>query len=253
MPFKLATSLTSVDRTRRADMSLGLLLAFVAGAINAGGFLAVGQYTSHMTGLVSSMADNLVLGQISVVLSAFAGVISFLGGAITCSVMVHFSRKRQLRTEYAAPLLLEAILLLLFGLLGSQIQWVRAVFVPLTVVILCFLMGLQNALITKISNSVIRTTHVTGLLTDLGIELGKMAYINRTRGEDTLHVRADRNKFKRLSGLLACFFVGGIVGAYGFSRFGFAAVLPFSVLLMLIGIAGLISPVAGPKAPTSNT
>lgn len=242
MPFKLATSLTSVDRTRGADISLGLVLALVAGAINAGGFLAVGQYTSHMTGLVSSMADHLVLGQITVALSALAGVLSFLSGAMTCSVMVHFSRKRKLRTEYAAPLLLEAILLLLFGLLGSQIQWVRAVFVPLTVVILCFLMGLQNALITKISNSTIRTTHVTGILTDLGIELGKMVYINRTKGHDTLHVRADKIKFRRLGGLLLFFLVGGIIGAYGFSRFGFMAVLPFSLLLMLIGIAGLMGP-----------
>jgi uncharacterized membrane protein YoaK (UPF0700 family) len=242
MPFRLATSLTSVHRTRRADISLGLLLALVAGAINAGGFLAVGQYTSHMTGLVSSIADNLVLGQIAIVLSAFAGVVSFLGGAMTCSVMVHFSRKRKLKTEYAAPLLLEAVLLLLFGLLGSQIQWIKAIFVPLTVVILCFLMGLQNALITKISNSIIRTTHVTGILTDLGIELGKMVYINRTRGEDTLHVRADKDKFRRLSALLLCFLVGGIVGAYGFSRFGFAAVIPFSLLLILIGVAGLVQP-----------
>lgn len=242
MSFKLATSLTSVERTRRADISLGLLLALVAGAINAGGFLAVGQYTSHMTGLVSSMADHLVMGQIAVVLAALAGVISFLGGAMTCSVMVHFSRKRKLRTEYAAPLLLEAVLLLLFGLLGSQIQWVRAVFIPLTVVILCFLMGLQNALITKISNSTIRTTHVTGILTDLGIELGKMIYINRTHGHDTLHVRADKNKLGRLGGLLLFFFVGGIIGAYGFSRFGFTAVLPFSVILMLVGIAGLVGP-----------
>ena len=49
-------------RTRRNDLMLGAILAFVAGAINAGGFLAIGHYTSHMTGIVSAIADNLALG-----------------------------------------------------------------------------------------------------------------------------------------------------------------------------------------------
>jgi len=45
-----------------APVDLGAVLCFVAGAINAGGFLAVGLYTSHMSGVVSAMADNAVLG-----------------------------------------------------------------------------------------------------------------------------------------------------------------------------------------------
>lgn len=44
-------------------------LTFVAGAANAGGFLAVQQYTSHMSRIVSSMADNLALGDVGLVLS----------------------------------------------------------------------------------------------------------------------------------------------------------------------------------------
>ena len=51
-----------VQRTQQANVRLGLTLAFVAGATNAGGFLAVGQYTSHMTGVISSVADQMVLG-----------------------------------------------------------------------------------------------------------------------------------------------------------------------------------------------
>jgi hypothetical protein len=56
-------SLTTRVRTRRANRQLGAVLAFVAGAVNAGGFLAVQRYTSHMTGIVSGIADDLVLGQ----------------------------------------------------------------------------------------------------------------------------------------------------------------------------------------------
>ena len=52
-------NLTSPQRTPQANLRLGAALAFVAGAANAGGYLAVGQYTSHMTGIISLMAWGL--------------------------------------------------------------------------------------------------------------------------------------------------------------------------------------------------
>ena len=68
---------------------------------------------------------------------------------------------------------------------------------------LCFIMGLQNATVTKISGARIRTTHVTGMVTDVGIELGKLVYWNRDPiRSETLRVRADRPKL-RLLGLAA--------------------------------------------------
>lgn len=63
MPIPYLRRLTGRERTRKANRQLACYLAFIAGAINAGGFLAVQQYTSHMTGIVSSMADALALGQ----------------------------------------------------------------------------------------------------------------------------------------------------------------------------------------------
>ena len=80
--------------------------------------------------------------------------------------------------------MLEAVLLLCFGLLGSNLERHRLLFVPVTVVLLCFVMGLQNAIITKISRAEIRTTHVTGLVTDMGIELGKLIYWKLPPGND---------------------------------------------------------------------
>jgi hypothetical protein len=59
MPIDYARKLTTRERTAQANRHLGYTLAFVAGAANAGGFLAVRQYTSHMTGIVSSMADSV--------------------------------------------------------------------------------------------------------------------------------------------------------------------------------------------------
>lgn len=223
---------TSVQRTEQNNIRLGVTLCFVAGATNAGGFLAVGQYTSHMTGVVSSVADNLVLGQVTLALGGLAALLAFLLGAMTTAWMVNWALRRNLQSAYGRPLLLEAALLLVFGLVGTGINVFGGFFVPLTVLVLCFIMGLQNAVITKISHAEIRTTHITGLVTDLGIELGKLFYINRLTRENL--VTANRHRLGIHLKLIASFFVGGLAGAIGFKTIGFYATLPLAVLLVLL-------------------
>ncbi len=82
MPINYARRLTDRRRSTRSNRQLGLCLAFVAGAANAGGFLAVQQYTSHMTGIVSAMADNLALGATDLALAGFGALLSFVLGAM---------------------------------------------------------------------------------------------------------------------------------------------------------------------------
>lgn len=234
MPIQYARRLAGRKRTPQANRHLGLMLAFVAGAINAGGFLAVQQYTSHMTGIVSSMADNLVLGAYDLVLGGAGGLLCFVLGSMCCAVMVNYSRRRRRQAEYAMPLLLEALLLLGFGLLGSRLASIQGLFVPLTVMLLCFIMGLQNAVITKLSQSEIRTTHITGIVTDIGIELGKLVYWNRSPLPEARRVRVNRPRLVLLSLLALSFFLGGLSGAYGFKQFGYLATLPLAALLVLL-------------------
>src|SRR5690606_35597467 len=140
-------------RSKQSNRQLGLWLAFNAGAANAGGFIAVQQYTSHMTGIVSSMADNLALGASDLALGGLGALLSFLLGAMCSTIMINVSRRRHLHSQYALPLALEAVLLLCFGVLGARLMDVPGFIVPLTVMLLCFIMGLQNAIITKLSNA----------------------------------------------------------------------------------------------------
>lgn len=230
---------TSVQRTAQNNLRLGATLCFVAGATNAGGFLAVGQYTSHMSGIVSSVADNLVLGQLRLALAGVVAVLAFVLGAMTTAWMVNWGLRRQLQSAYGRPLLLEAALLLVFGLFGTGINFFASLFAPLTVLLLCFIMGLQNAVITKISHAEIRTTHITGLVTDLGLELGKLFYVNRLT-RDTLVV-ANRERLGIHLWLIASFFVGGLAGAIGFKSVGYYATIPLSVLLLLLVLRPVLS------------
>lgn len=236
MPIHYARSLAGRRRTTAANRHLGFALAFVAGAINAGGFLAVQQYTSHMTGIVSAMADNIALGAYDLVLGGAGGLLSFLLGAACSAIMVNYSRRRRLHGEFALPLLLEAFLLLCFGLLGARLATVAGLFVPVTVMLLCFIMGLQNALITKLSKADIRTTHITGIVTDIGIELGKSLYWNSPGSSKQPPVAVNRAKLQMLALLALSFFLGGVVGAFGFKYLGYIATVPLALVLTTLAI-----------------
>ncbi|HEY6774686.1 MAG TPA: YoaK family protein [Oxalicibacterium sp.] len=241
MPLNFMRRLSGRHRTPRANKQLGGFLALIAGAVNAGGFLAVHQYTSHMSGFVSSVADNLVLGNMLLMLAGLGSILSFLAGAACTAVLINWARHRDLQAEYALSLVAEAVLLLLFGFLGAHLEIYMAVTVPLTVILLCFIMGLQNAIMSKMSNAEIRTTHLTGVITDLGIELGRMLYWNRTHGKDAPgYVGARKPKLAMLIGILAMFFAGGIIGALGFKHIGFSVVLPFAFALLAVALMPML-------------
>jgi len=229
MPFKYLRRLTGHERTQNGNRQLSRYLAFIAGAVNAGGFLAVRQYTSHMSGIVSAMADNLALGSLSLLLAGFLAVLSFLAGATCTSFMVRWARQRSLHSEYALPLILESLLLFAFGFTGHVFENKE---VLSTVALLCFTMGLQNAIVTKISGAVIRTTHLTGMVTDVGIKLGRMLY-GHLSGTPPL-ANVDIGKLRLLGSLIGLFFVGGVIGALGFHHLGFLFTIPLAVTLLIL-------------------
>ena len=257
--------LTGQHRTVASNRRLGLLLAFNAGAVNAGGFLVVRLYTSHMTGFVSLLADNLVLGNMVLVLSAVGALLAFVSGAALTAILVNWARQHRLHSSYALPLLIVALLMLVFGLVGAvTLGWRTPFAVPLTVLLLAYLMGLQNAVVTKMSSAQIRTTHMTGIITDLGIELGKMLYWNGSASPPDQQVRANRQRLRLFAGLLAMFLVGGVAGAAGFKHMGFVFIVPLALVLFALALPPLwidrarlrpnsrrphSTPAARPKAP----
>jgi uncharacterized membrane protein YoaK (UPF0700 family) len=244
MPVVYLRRLTGSERSQKANRQLAHFLAFIAGAANAGGYVAVKQYTSHMSGIVSAMADATAAQDLGWLAAGMSALLAFLAGAACTAILVNWGRRRGLHSEYALPMMVEAGLLLCFGLTGGHLAHHEWFVVPATVALLCFTMGLQNAIITKISQAEIRTTHVTGMVTDIGIELGKALYWNR-RGEndEDTAVRADLKKLWLLVSLVGLFFIGGVVGAVGFKRAGFIATLPLAVVLLMLALVPVMDDV----------
>lgn len=227
-------------RSKVLDRQLAWSLAFVAGAVNAGGFLAVRTYTSHMSGTVSKIADEWALGHHLLALQALSIMGFFTLGAFCSSLLISLGRRHRFKSHYAFSLLIEAILLMIFGLLGKHLHHIHRFFLPLTVILLAFTMGLQNAMVTTISNAEVRTTHMTGIITDLGIELSRLFYFNWNQNRKVKQIRANRDKLKLHGLILASFFGGGLLGAVAFKRVGFHMTLFLAAFLFLLAVRPLI-------------
>lgn len=210
-------------RTHGIDLFLAGLISSIAGALNAVGFLLAGSFTANMTGNVSAFADHLAQGQILFALS-FAGlVMAFVCGAGMAALAIQAGERRGLRAVYALMIIAEAIILfaVAIALIRNESQQM------LLVTVLSFVMGLQNAVTTMISRARVRTTHVSGMATDLGIELAAMTGDTATRQEAL-------PKLKLHALTLACFAGGGIAGAILFGLVGhWLFVIAAAVLLFV--------------------
>src|SRR5256885_6245139 len=162
-----------LDKARFERNVLGTLLPAIAGAVNASGFFALGTYTSHMTGMVSRAGDELAQRHWWLATRALFFLASFMSGAVAATALVLQARRRD-QPAFWRPLLLEAAILLCFASLGAGTA--RGVhfgdFVMTSLI--CAGMGVQNALVTKLSGARIRTTHLTGVTTDIAIEGTKL-------------------------------------------------------------------------------
>jgi len=215
------------QRTLAIDVQLAALLAGIAGALNAAGFQAAGFFSANMTGNVSSLSDHVGLGNFGLAAIFGALIIAFIAGAFCSGLLIEVGRKRHINGIYAYSILLEAVLLV--GLAAADVLLPAVQSGPPLVLGLSFIMGLQNAATSRISNARVRTTHVSGMATDIGLNLAALITVN-----------GDRQLAKERLGLyastLTAFLVGGVAGVLGYVAIGgyllaIAAAVLFAIAL----------------------
>jgi uncharacterized membrane protein YoaK (UPF0700 family) len=231
--FRRLLLLTSRHRGREADAALARVLALVAGCANAGGFIFLGRYTSHMTGYLSQLADSVALHSLTLAVQSLAAIALFIGGSACSAILINWARANSPGRQYALPIACQGALFLCLAALGLLGDGANGAALGL----LCFIMGLQNATITKISGAVIRTTHATGMITDIGIELGRGIYGRAARSEG---VRINRPKLSILTQLVCAFVIGGVAGAFGYGAFGVWFSVPLGLSLLAISAPRLV-------------
>lgn len=213
------------ERTENIDLFLAGLLSSVAGALNAVGFLIAGSFTANMTGNISAFADEVASGAILNAL-AFAGlVVAFICGAWMIAFAIQTGERMRIRSVYALAVLVEAIILLVLGAILIRDD-TRQIFL---VIGLSFVMGLQNAVTTMISRARVRTTHVSGMATDMGIELAALMGPDRAKS-------GVLPMLKLHSLTLTSFAVGGVMGAVVFGLVGSWLFVIAALILLLVAV-----------------
>lgn len=152
---------------------LAITLAWIAGYTNILTILTCGHVTSHVSGTTSDLGRAVSERNWPFVGFLLFLLVSFVAGAAVSGFTTELGKRRGWESIYVLPMAIEAILLAVFALLvetlagGTIVVGVRLF---LMTGVASVAMGLQNATITRISSGVVRTTHVTGVLTDLGLE-----------------------------------------------------------------------------------
>jgi uncharacterized membrane protein YoaK (UPF0700 family) len=241
---------------------LVIALPGVAGVVNTTGLFAVGAYASHMTGTLSRMGDALAHHELGSAQLALFTLLTFGLGAMLATVLVELS-SRFSKGRYTSALLIEAAAIGAVAVgthRGGMQESQRLTFLLL----LSGAMGLQNALVTRISGAVVRTTHMTGVITDLGIELVHLLSWFRKRAQrtglrgsiDSLYAMTKDAELERIRlhfAIVSSFLAGSILGPVLYLRSGTAAFAVPSVLLLVLALfdvtVGFRSQVVGVTLP----
>jgi len=204
---------------------LAAYLALVGGFVNSAGFVLIGAFTSHVTGNVGRLANDVASREWSAAGGAAAMIVAFFCGAFVASMIIESEAFGSAAYAYGTSLALEAFLL--FGFLamftagGDRIRSLEGA-------TLCVAMGVQNSLVTRLSGAVIRTTHLTGVVTDLGIESARWFRWLRGRATDAWRVKLSfgatpperpAGRIGLLGIIAAAFTCGAIAGAAGATAF----------------------------------
>ena len=235
---------------------LAISLAWVAGYTNIIAVLVCGHVASHVTGHASQLGQAAAGGDWNLVLFVGTILVAFFLGAVLSACATEIARWRGVRSVYVVPAALELALLAVFAQLvrlhdpaqvesGAMLWWMT--------IVASIAMGLQNATITRISGGVVRTTHLTGVLTDLGLEsvrraMERMAMrAGKSDRDAAAYFRADetaRWRLLLLASIFGAFVVGSACGVFAFQSFAHWSMTPPIALLAWVIAVDIRRPIA---------
>ncbi len=219
---------TKEGRSLKDNLMLASSTAFVAGMTNVAGVIAFLSFTSNITGHVAMLARKIVNKEHHDVIVYALWLLLFLLGAFAANFITKIYSKKGAYRAHAVPIFIEIIILFVVAVYGhnyySETQTER----ELIIGAMLFSMGLQNGLVSTISGGLVKTTHLTGLFTDLGGELSE--YLHAEKG------KTGPIKQKLIIRLTILFFylAGGIIGGFMFEAYDFRIFYFIPLILLTV-------------------
>lgn len=211
-------------RTPKHNLGIASLLSYVAGLVNVVGFFAVQRLTTNVTGHFAFFVDEVFKLNFTTASHFALFVFFFLFGAFFANFIVEtYSRIRENKT-YVLPIITEVIVLVIIAFTGNSLIKTNPDVIAYS---LLFAMGMQNSLVTSISKSIVRTTHLTGLFTDMGIEFSQLFFY-----KDQIHKRRLLKSIRLRLNIIIMFFFGGLSGGVLYEHFGIHTLLLGAIILL---------------------
>jgi uncharacterized membrane protein YoaK (UPF0700 family) len=242
----------------RQQARLAVTLAWIAGYTNILTVLTCGTVTSHVSGTTSNFGSGLARGDWSA--TSYLGflLLCFCTGAMVAGFTMELGRRRGWESVFVLPIMIETFFLGAFAVFlefnGPPVQQAGAALYWMTG-LACAAMGLQNATITQISSGQVRTTHVTGVLTDIGQDLVQFLWWLHDRRRNippgpargvvhgVLHHPAGRH-LALLVSIFTFFALGAALGTFMYTFAARFAMFPPVAFLLWIVYQDIIIPIA---------
>jgi len=198
------------NRTLKHNLRIATILSFVAGIVNVTGFLSFKQLTTNVTGHFALFIYDVTNFEFWKGTIYFLYIFSFLLGSFLSSFLIEKFKKNRKLNVFVLPTILECLILVSIAIFSNEIV---IKYPDIIVCLLLFAMGLQNSFVTQISNAIVRTTHLTGLFTDLGIDISRLffpkSHPHRSKLKENIKLRIY---------IISFFFAGGLIGGFLYSR-----------------------------------
>lgn len=219
---------TKENRTLKENLLLASSTAFVSGVTNVAGVLAFLVFTSNITGHVANLAKHVVEQNFREVIVFFVWLLLFFAGAFTSTFLVRSLQEKSRYRAHTVPIIVEIVILFIVAIYGNHFYEETLLEREAIIGAILFAMGLQNSLVSNISGGLIKTSHLTGLFTDLGAEVAELLH-PKTEASQVI-----KNKVIIRLTILTFYFIGGIAGGYFFDLYNFRLFFAIPVILLTI-------------------
>ncbi len=213
----------SIAHYKTSNVTIWMLMALQGGFLNMGGFLACHRFVSHVTGYATMVPFEFVTHGIREAILMALVPTFFLLGSMVSGYLVDVRLRLHKRPRYyiSFGLIFCALVFIctlgdqgFFGRFGEPLENERDYFL---VLLLTFICGVQNGTITTVSKAVIRTTHLSGITTDLGIGLMRFIFRQKIGAEVAGEGKANLMRI----GIIGFFLFGSMIGYNAFARWDF--------------------------------
>jgi uncharacterized membrane protein YoaK (UPF0700 family) len=190
-------------------------------------------FTANVTGHATNLSQHVLNSHWLEMLLAFAALAMFFAGSFAASFLIHSFLHKGVYKAYALPFILEIILLLAIAFFGVYYNNMVDENPKLLAAALLFSMGLQNSTVTIVTRGIVKSSHVTGLVTDLGSEAAEWLHNARKKTAKL------KSKLRLRFTILGSYIVGGLAGGVVFSEYEFAAFFCIAAVLLVLLVADL--------------